>query len=503
MTALICLDHDFKNDESIGLFEVIDFRPIFLILGLLLSTLAVMMVIPAIADIVVGNPDWQVFAVASGVTLFIGVSLSLTSRAGGASLSVRQAFILTTMSWIVLTTFAALPFAFSQLNLDFTDAFFEAMSGITTTGSTIIVDLDTAPPGLLLWRSLLQWLGGIGIIVMALAVMPLLRVGGMQLFRMESSDLSEKALPRAAQVAAAITAIYVILTIIWVALLWLAGMGGFDAIVHAMTTIATGGFSNYDASVGHFNSAAIDAIVTVGMVIGSLPFLLYLMVLQGKPGNLFRDSQVQLFLTILVAIIVIIAGWLWLENGEEPLYALRLAAFNVASIMTGTGYVTAGFDKWGSFAIPIFFFIMFIGGCAGSTTCGIKIFRFQILYAAARMQFYNLAQPHGVYIPYYNHRPIPEEVIGSVMSFFFVFFATYIGLAIMLGLLGLDFITSVSAAASAISNVGPGLGSIVGPEGNYATLPTTAKWILSMGMLLGRLELFTVMVLFTRSFWRA
>lgn len=482
---------------------MIDFRPIFLILGLLLSTLAVMMIIPAIADIVSGNPDWQVFAVASGVTLFIGVSLSLTSQAGGASLSVRQAFIFTTMSWVVLTTFAALPFAFSKLNLSFTDAFFEAMSGITTTGSTIIVDLAAAPRGLLLWRALLQWLGGIGIIVMALAVMPLLRVGGMQLFRMESSDLSEKALPRAAQIAAAIAAIYGVLTMIWVALLWYAGMSGFDSVVHAMTTIATGGFSNYNTSIGHFNSAAIDVIVIVGMIIGSLPFLLYLMVLQGKPGNLLHDSQVHLFLTTLAVIVVLVAGWLWLENGEEPLYALRLAAFNVVSIMTGTGYATAGFDKWGSFAIPVFFFIMFIGGCAGSTTCGIKIFRFQILYSAARMQFYNLAQPHGVFIPYYNRRPIPEDVIGSVLSFFFVFFATYIGLAILLGMLGLDFITSVSAAAAAISNVGPGLGPIVGPEGNYQKLPDAAKWILSIGMLLGRLELFTVMVLFTRSFWRA
>lgn len=482
---------------------MIDFRPIFLILGILLTTLAVMMLIPAIADIVVGNPDWQVFAVAAGVTLFIGVSLSLTSRAGGASLSVRQAFILTTLSWVVLTFFAALPFAFSQLDLSMTDAFFEAMSGITTTGSTVIVNLDIAPPGLLLWRSLLQWLGGIGIIVMALAVMPLLRVGGMQLFRMESSDLSEKALPRAAQVAAAISVIYVALTMIWVGLLYFAGMSGFDAFAHAMTTIATGGFSTYNGSIGHFDSASIDAIVTVGMVIGSLPFLLYLMVLQGKPLNLIRDSQVQWFLTILAVIIVVVAGWLWLKNGENPIEALRFASFNVVSIMTGTGYATAGFDRWGSFAIPVFFFIMFIGGCAGSTTCGIKIFRFQVLYAAARVQFHNLAQPHGVFIPYYNRRPIPEEVIGSVMSFFFVFFATYALLALALGFLGLDFITSVSAAASAISNVGPGLGPVVGPEGNYASLPAAAKWILSFGMLLGRLELFTVMVLFTRSFWRA
>ena len=482
---------------------MIDFRPIFLILGILLTILAVMMIAPAIADIITGNPDWQVFAVAAGVTLFIGVSLALTSRAGGASLSVRQAFILTTMSWIALTAFAALPFAFSQLNLSITDAFFEAMSGITTTGSTVIINLDAAPPGLLLWRSLLQWLGGIGIIVMALAVMPLLRVGGMQLFRMESSDQSEKALPRAAQVAAAIGVIYVALTFIWAVLLWVAGMSGFDAVAHAMTTIATGGFSTYDGSVGHFNNWIVDAIITVGMIIGSLPFLLYLMAFQGKPGNLMRDTQVQWFLTVVAVIVVIVAGWLWLGNGEDPLLALRYSSFNVISIMTGTGYATVGFDNWGNFAIPVFFFIMFIGGCAGSTTCGIKIFRFQVLYAAAKTQFQNLAQPHGVFIPYYNHRPIPEEVIGSVLSFFFVFFFTYTLLAIALAFLGLDFITSVSAAASAISNVGPGLGPVVGPDGNYANLPAAAKWILSIGMLLGRLELFTVMVLFTRAFWRA
>ena len=373
---------------------MIDFRPIFLILGILLTTLAVVMVLPAAIDVIAGNPDWQVFAVASGVTLFIGVSLVLTSRAGGASLNIRQAFVLTTASWVVMTVFAALPFAFSQLDLSFTDAFFEAMSGITTTGSTVIVNLDTAPPGLLLWRALLQWLGGIGIIVMALAVMPMLRVGGMQLFRMESSDQSEKALPRAAQVAATIGVIYFALTFIWATALWFAGLSGFDAIAHAMTTIATGGFSTYDGSVGHFNSPTVDAIITLGMIVGSLPFLLYLMAMNGQMSKLFRDTQVQLFLTVLVIVVAIVSGWLWIGKGLDPLQALRYGSFNVVSIMTGTGYATAGFDKWGSFVIPIFFFIMFIGGCAGSTTCGIKIFRFQVLYAAAKTQFQNLAQPH-------------------------------------------------------------------------------------------------------------
>ncbi len=482
---------------------MIDFRPIFLILGTLLTTLAMVMVVPALVDVISGNPDWQVFAVAAGVTLFIGVSLVLTSRAGGANLNIRQAFVLTTASWLVLTVFAALPFAFSQLDLSFTDAFFEAMSGITTTGSTVIINLDTAPPGLLLWRSLLQWLGGIGIIVMALAVMPMLRVGGMQLFRMESSDQGEKAMPRAAQVAATIGAIYFGLSVIWAFALWFAGLSGFDAIAHAMTTIATGGFSTYDGSVGYFNNAAVDAIITVGMIVGSLPFLLYLMAMNGRIGALFRDTQVQLFLTVLAVVVAIVSGWLWLGKGVEPLQALRYGSFNVVSIMTGTGYATAGFDKWGSFVIPIFFFIMFIGGCAGSTTCGIKIFRFQVLYAAAKTQFQNLTQPHGVFIPYYNRNPISDEVINSVLSFFFVFGMTFAVLAVSLSMLGLDFMTSLSAAASAIANVGPGLGPVVGPEGNYASLPVAAKWILSAGMLLGRLEIFTVMILFTRGFWRA
>ena len=472
-------------------------------LGLLLSILAIVMLVPGVVDLVAGNPDWQIFAVSGAMTLFIGVSLALTSRTGRAKLNVRQAFVLTSLSWIVLTVFAALPFAFSQLDMSPTDAFFEAMSGITTTGATVIVNLDEAPQGLLLWRALLQWLGGIGIIVMALAVLPLLRVGGMQLFRMESSDQSEKAMPRAAQVAAAIGIIYLALTLIWAGVLWLAGLSGFDAITHAMTTIATGGFSTHDASIAHFNSATVDVVITLGMFMGSLPFLLYLSAVQGRPGALFRDSQVQWFVTVLAVVIVLVAGWLWMDSGLSPLQAIQLSSFNVVSIMTGTGYATAGFDTWGSFAVPIFFFIMFIGGCAGSTTCGIKVFRFQVLYAAAKTQFENLAQPHGVFIPYYNRNPISDEVIMSVLSFFFVFGVTFAVLAMGLALLGLDFLTSISGAASAIANVGPGLGPIIGPEGNYVSLPDAAKWLLSSGMLLGRLELFTVMVLFTRAFWRA
>ncbi len=480
-----------------------DFRPIFLIIGLLLTTLAAGMCVPAAADAFAGNPDWQVFLVAAGVTLFVGVAMALTSYAGGTRLNVRQAFIMTTLAWLFLTLFAALPFMFSELEMSFTDAIFEAMSGITTTGSTVITGLDEAPPGILLWRAFLQWMGGIGIIVMAIAVLPMLRVGGMQLFRMESSEPgSEKALPRAAQIAGAIAAIYAGLTAIWAAAYWMAGMTGFEAIAHSMTTIATGGFSTSDGSIGHFDSALIDVIATLGMIVGGLPFLLYLKTVQGHWRALFDDSQVQWFLSIVAIAVILTAAFLWLDTGFDPFQSMRYAAFNVVSIITGTGYATADYGLWGGFAPPIFFYIMFIGGCAGSTTCGIKIFRFQVLYAAARTQIYHLLHPHGVFIPYYGRRPIPDEVIVSVLSFFFVFGMCFGLLAIGLGMLGLDYLTAVSSAATAISNVGPALGPVVGPSGTFQPLPDAAKWLLSAGMLLGRLELFTVLILFSPAFWR-
>ena len=479
-----------------------DFRPIFLVIGLLLATLALVMLVPMTVDFFAGNPDWEVFALSSGVTLFVGIAMALTSRTGVLHLSIRQAFLMTTLSWVSLTFFAALPFVYSEMGLSFTDAFFEAMSGITTTGSTVITGLDKAPAGILLWRALLQWLGGIGIIVMAIAVLPMLKVGGMQLFRMESSDQSEKVLPRAAQIATAIGVVYLLLSGICAGAYWLAGMTGFEAIAHAMTTIATGGFSTSDGSVGYFDNAWIDLIATAGMIIGSLPFILYLKTLQGDFRAVFSDSQVQCFISLVAVVVLTTAGWLWLENGLDLLVSLRLASFSIVSIITGTGYAISDYSLWGSFALPIFFFIMFIGGCAGSTTCGIKIFRFQVLYAAARTQIHHLLQPHGVFIPYYNKRPISEEVIVSVLSFFFMWFISFTLLSLALGMLGLDYMTALSSAATAIANVGPALGPIVGPGGTFQSLPDSAKWLLSGGMLLGRLELFTVIVLFSRSFWR-
>jgi trk system potassium uptake protein TrkH len=481
---------------------VLDLRPILFILGLLLTTLALAMSLPALVDAATGHADWQVFLASAGLTLFIGVALILTMRGGDLAIGIREAFVLTLASWLGVTLFAALPFAFAELNLSLADAFFEAMSGITTTGATVIVDLDNAPPGILLWRALLQWLGGIGIIVTAVAMLPMLKVGGMQLFRMESSDTTDKVLPRAAQISTAIGSIYFILTAICAIAYWLAGMPGFDAIAHAMTTIATGGFSTSDDSLGAFATPSIEWIAVVFMIVGSLPFVLYLQVVRGRPMSLFRDSQVRWFLSVVLALVILVVLILSISQNLSMGQSIRLSAFNTISILTGTGYSTAAFDNWGPLALTIFFLIMFVGGCAGSTTCGIKIFRFQILYETATAQIRRLVQPHGVFIPYYNRSPITDEVTMSVMSFFFFYVLVFVVLALGLSALGLDFLSAMSGAATAISNVGPGLGPVIGPSGTFASLPDAAKWLLSAGMLLGRLELFTILVLFAPAFWK-
>ena len=481
---------------------MLDFRPILHVVGILLTTLAAAMCAPLVADLLSGHPDWHVFAGAACLTAFVGVTLLLTMRAGQTRLSIRQAFVLTTASWLVLTFFAALPFAFASLGMSFTDAFFESMSGLTTTGSTVMTGLDSAPSGILFWRAILQWLGGIGIIVMSIAILPTLRIGGNQLFRMESSDRSQKVLPRVAQIASGVGVAYLCLTALCALLLSVAGLTGFDAVTHAMTTVATGGFSTRDASIGAFANPGAEVIITMFMFLGALPFVLYLQAVRGKAGQLLRDDQVRWFGVVAITIILAVAVAHYLTNDIGVGRALREAAFNTLSIMTGTGFSSTNYAQWGAFAPGVFFFIMFIGGCAGSTTCSIKVFRYQVLYETAKAQMKRLIRPHGVFIATFNGHPITEEVASSVMSFFFLFATTFAVLAAILHFIGLDFLTAVSGAATAICNVGPALGEMIGPTGNFATLPDSAKWVLSAGMLLGRLELFTVLVLFAPWFWR-
>ena len=481
---------------------MIDFRPALFLIGILLTTLAVSMLAPFTVDLFNGHEDWKIFAAAGTLTLFVGGLLVLTNQSQVRKLSIRQAFLLTAASWFFLTMFAALPFVFSEIKLSYTDAFFEAMSGITTTGATVIVDLDKAPGGILIWRALLQWLGGIGIIVMAIAVLPILRVGGMQLFKVEAFETHEKALPRAGQIAAWIIVVYVGLTGIWWLGLWLLGMGGFNAVIHAMTTIATGGYSSSDQSIGHFSNKSIEIFIMIGMLVGAMPFILYLRMIREGAFALARDPQVRCFLVIAAAASSAIAFWLWGSLDMSPVEATITASFNTISIMTGTGYTTANYQNWGTLPIVILFILMFVGGCAGSTACGIKIFRFQVLFSTALTQFHRLLQPHGIFVPHYNHRPVADDVVQSVMNFFFLFIGCFAALAIILSALGLDYMTAITGAATAICNVGPAMGQIIGPTGNFASLPDGAKWVLSAGMILGRLELFTILVLFLPSLWR-
>jgi trk system potassium uptake protein TrkH len=459
------------------------------------------MVFPALADLSVGNKDWQVFAAAAVVTVFASGALLFSNR-GPIELGLRQAFALTTLCWVTLSAFGALPLMLSDLRLGGADAFFESISGLTTTGSTVLVGLDHLPPGILLWRALLQWIGGIGIIIMGIAILPFLQVGGMQLFRAESSDRSDKPLPRIRQVAHGIALTYVLLTFWCAVLYWSAGMTGFDALTHAMTTLSTGGYSTSDGSIGHFNSPTIDWIAIVFMLAGAIPFVLYVRMFHREPLVIFKNSQVRAFLVFLTSLVVALTAWLYITQPIAVGDALRLVAFNVVSIVTTTGYATTDYSLWGSTAVIVFLAITVIGGCTGSTAGGIKIMRFEIMILSARMQANRLIHPHRSAALTYNRAPVTSDVQISVAVFSTVFFMSIALGTAALSALGLDLLTSLSAAATAVANVGPGLGETIGPAGNFASLPDTAKWLLAIGMLLGRLELFTVLILLHPGFWR-
>ena len=486
------------------LAAVLDLRPVALVTGTVLVVLSLFMTPPMVADLIIGHPDWLVFFFSAGATCFVGMVLVLANRGSQAGeLSARQAFMLTTVVWVVTALFGAVPFALCELDMSIADAVFESMSGITTTGSTVITGLEHAPPGLLLWRAILQWLGGIGIIVMGIAILPMLNIGGMQLFRTESSDLSDKILPRAAQIASAIGMIYLCLTALCVLLYAMAGMRTFDAVAHAMTTIATGGYSTYDGSIGHFRSPAVEWIAIVFMVLGGIPFVLYIQAVRGNALPLWQDVQVRWFLAILLAGAAVLTVWLHIEGLATGHFAVRQALFTTISVVTGTGYATIDYGAWGSLAVGLLFFLMCVGGCTGSTTGGIKVFRFAIVYGVARVQISRLVQPSGVFRALYNGQPIADAMAVSVLAFLFFFALTFSILAVVLAAFGLDYLTAMSAALTALANVGPGLGPIIGPSGSFASLSDGVKWVLSLAMLLGRLELFTILVLFTPLYWRA
>ena len=482
---------------------MIDFRPVLFSVGLLVALLALAMCLPAAVDAAHGDRDWLVFAGSASVTLFIGLTLAIANRQRPSlHLSVRQMFLLAVFGWLSVSVAAALPFAFSAHRLSVTDAFFEAVSGVTATGASVLRGLDHAPPGLLLWRALLQWLGGMGILVMGLLVLPTLNIGGMQIFRLETAQFVDRVMPRPAKVMASILGIYTGMTVLLTLLLWMAGMSRFPSLLHAMTTISCGGFSTSDGSIGHWRSPAVDWVILAGMGLGGAPFIIYLQLAQKRWRAALRNTQLRWYGVAMLTSAVLIGLWLYVGQDVKPLPALRHGLFTAASVMTGTGFATLDWGRWTGFPMAILFFLSFVGGCAGSTAGGVKLFRLQILYATARAQMVRLLMPNAVVLPQYEARPIPEMVAESVLGYLFVYSLSFALLAMALGMVGLDFVSSISAAAGALANLGPGFGAAVGPMNGFGNLPDAAKWLLAAGMLFGRLEMFAVLALFYRGFWR-
>ena len=476
-----------------------NYKTVFFTLGILQIILAIFMLIPLIIQFIYNEIDSS-FLAASIITIIFGILFFLSNLDHEKKLNLQQAFLLTALSWLSIAIFGSLPFIFSSVNFSFTNAFFESMSGITTTGSTIISNLENMPKGILLWRAILQWLGGIGIIVMAITLMPIMNVGGMQLFKISNNDSSEKILPKSKEIALRLIYIYSGLTMLCAISYKILGMNIFDSLTHSMTTIATGGFSNYNMSIGFFDNVYIEISAMIFIISGSLPFIAYIKFLSGDKKIFFSDIQIKTFIKIIIISIVILLIYLFINNSNQ--INLRSIFFNVISILTGTGYVNAQFDDWGGFPIVLFLGLMLIGGCAGSTTCGVKIFRIQILYSFISIQLKKIIYPKGIFVIKYDKNPVDNKFIGSIISFIFMYLIIFFLITALLSLTGLDFITSISGAATSISNVGPGLGSVIGPNGNFSSLPDISKWVLSLGMILGRLELFAILVLFLPSFWR-
>lgn len=480
---------------------MIDLRPVGYVIGLLLAVFGLTMLLPAAMDLRMGNGNWWAFVESGAISVGFGVVLALSCANGARDrLTLQQIFLLTTGIWVVAPLFGALPLHLGEPQLRVVDAFFEAMSGMTTTGSTVMSGLDDTAHGILLWRGMLQWFGGVGIIVVAMVFLPELGVGGMQIFKSEGFETGGKILPRAKAIAAQISVIYLALTVACALIYAALGMDGFDATVHAMTTISTGGFANYDASFGVFGGPA-HYVATVFMILAALPFVRFVQAVAGDMNPLWRDGQVRLFLTIIALVTGMLTLHLWVRDGMTEI-AFREALFNAVSVMTGTGYASADYGAWGSFPVVLIFFVGLIGGCSGSTACSVKVFRYQLLFASLKAQIRRIHAPNGVFVPRYEGRPVSDDVLGSVMIFF-VTFVLLLGLfSVALGLTGLDVITSVSGAATALANIGPGFGPIIGPSGNFAPLNDVAKWLLCAAMLLGRLELLAVLVILTPQFWR-
>jgi trk system potassium uptake protein TrkH len=494
--------------DGIALFKLrgtalIAFPFVSFLLGVITLGVAILLLAPCILAWQLGSPDRYAFLISEAVTASFSLALILFNRNAAHKLNVREVFLLTVSSWFAVCLFGALPFILSHTVTDFSDAIFESVSAVTTTGATVLTQLDSLPKDILLWRSMMQWVGGLGIVALGAAILPFLRIGGMRLFRAESSDFSEKALPHTRRFLLQLLLVYFVISLLCAVAYVLAGMSVFDAINHAMTTVSTGGFSTHDSSIAFFNSPSIEAVAIVFMLLASAPFVLYLPILAGNILKIRPDSQVMSMLRAYLAVVVLLLVWLIATDQAGLAHAFRDALFSVVSIATTTGYVSTDYTAWGHFAIAVFFFLTFVGGCSGSTAGGIKIFRFKIAYIMFRETIQRLLHPNAIFSRSINGRPLTDDTVASVSAFALAFACTVGVVAILLAAAGNDFVTSFSAAATATANVGPGIGDVVGPASNFSSINDASKWIMCVAMLLGRLEIFTLLILLTPDFWRS
>lgn len=478
------------------------YQIVFFTLGLLLLINGGMMILPAVLEIIHHGPDAGAFIGCACFSFFIGGLFVLNGRGYTRTLSIRQAYMLVTMSWVVMGLFSANPLYFSSLSLSYTDAVFEAVSGITTTGSTVLTGLDTMSHGVLLWRAMTQWVGGIGIIAFVIILLPFLQVGGMQFYKMESSDKSEKVMARTGDLIKALAVVYSGLTILCAFVYWLLGMTGFDAWTHAMATIPTAGYSTHDASFGYFKSDVIELAAAFFMLCGALPFVLFVKMLYKGRFDFHRDGQVKTFIILLGVLIAAVTLYAWVHTDLGLWKSFVKTTFNLTSIMTTTGFVSTDYLQWGGFVVVVFLFVSYLGACAGSSSGGIKMMRLIISFQTLRAQFLRLIHPHAVVPIKFQGKSVELSVIQGVLGFLCVYVVTNTFLTIALALTGLDFETALSGAATALANVGPGIGNLIGPAGNFSSLPDASKWLLCLGMIAGRLELMTILVLLSPGFWK-
>ncbi|WP_126975873.1 TrkH family potassium uptake protein [Frigidibacter oleivorans] len=482
---------------------MIDLRPVGHVIGVMLTVLGVLMLIPAALDALSAEANWWAFIESAVITGCVGLFFAIsTGNAIGPSLSVRQAFLLTVGIWAFLPLFAALPFMLGATEASFTDAYFEAVSGITTTGSTVFTGLDDFPPGLNLWRGMLNWLGGLGIAFVVMIFLPVMRVGGMQFFRTEGFDTLGKILPRATDIARSLVLVYAGLTFACLVTYLSLGFEPLDAVVNAMATIATGGFSPADASFGKYQGAG-EYAGALFMILGSLPYVRYVQMVSGARTALWRDPQVHGYLRWIAIAVAAVTLWR-LATSEMPAEAVfREALFNIVSIFSGTGFFSGSFGGWGAFAMVVSLIIGVIGGCSSSSSGALTVFRVQLTGAAILNQIRRLHAPHRVSPVKYDGRTVDDDAMSALIMYVYGYVLTIGVMSVALTLTGVDLESAIFGTWTSIGNIGYGYGPMVARTGTFVEFPETAKWVMIVTMLMGRLALLAIFVIVLPRFWRA